>query len=86
MNKRKMLMNELKKSLIDVDSIKEAEYKLQDTIERLYPDKCWWQTTNVQIFEELFFNRISPIKLIMKIVNDIEPRDEGVGVNEKDKV
>lgn len=86
MNKKIRLISELQDSILGVEFIKEAEYKLQDTIERLYPGKCWWQTTNVQIFEELFFNRISPIKLIMKIVNDIEPRDEGVGVNEKDKV
>lgn len=36
-----------------MEQIKMAEYILQEAIEGLYPDQCWWQTTKIKIFEEL---------------------------------
>lgn len=82
MNKKIRLISELQDSIIGVEFIKEAEYKLQDTIERLYPGKFWWQTTNVKIYEELAFNRLPAIEVIWKIAHDIEPEMEGVNINE----
>jgi hypothetical protein len=36
-----------------MDQVKITEYVLQEAIEGIYPDKCWWQTTSIKIFEEL---------------------------------
>lgn len=53
--------------------IKNIEIALQAVIEKNYPDKCWWETCNVNIYMELL-NCIPPPVLVDKIVKECESK------------
>ena len=38
-------------------SIKAYEVAFQDIIERVFPDECWWEVTECQIFNHLMEHR-----------------------------
>ena len=44
-------MNELKNN--NETNIKAYEIAFQDVIEEVFPDECWWNVTNCQIFWHL---------------------------------
>lgn len=54
-----------------VTNIKEFEIAFQDVIEKAYPDKCWWQVTDCQIFMELLETR-DPDKVIDSIIAQLK--------------
>jgi len=53
-----------------IDQVKGLEFTLQEAIEGIYPDRCWFQTTKVKIFEELLGN-VSIIRICDLIAVDI---------------
>ena len=44
-------MIELRKK--DVKNIKAYEIAFQDVIEKVFPDECWWEVTDCEIFQHL---------------------------------
>ena len=54
-------------------NIKSLEVALQDVIENFYPDRCWWEVTDCQIFNELFMNGVSPREICDLIVDQLKP-------------
>ena len=58
-------------------NIKAYEIGFQDVLENLYPDKAWWEVTNVDIFQHLFMNR-NPSETLEAIVADIEGEEDTV--------
>lgn len=68
------IIENLTESVRGVENTKEAECKLQDAIEKLFPMQPWWKTTKVKIFNELGPGR-RPIKeVIAMIAYDICPQ------------
>lgn len=55
----------------DAVNIKQFEIAYQNVIESVVPDACWWEITDVEIFSDLFFNKL-PGHTILKIVNSLE--------------
>lgn len=53
------------------NNIKAYEIAFQDVIEKFYPEKSWWEVTNVSIFWSLFEGR-DPEATINEIVNSIK--------------
>ena len=47
--------------------IKNYEIAFQEVIEKIFPDKCWWEVTDCEIFLTLLETR-SPEKTIAKIL------------------
>ena len=37
----------------EVKNIKSYEIAFQDVIEEVFPDKCWWEVTDCEIFQHL---------------------------------
>lgn len=71
---------DLKSALLDAmhtlqakgnNNIKAYEIAFQDVIEKFYPEKSWWEVTNVSIFWSLFEGR-DPEATINEIVNSIK--------------
>lgn len=54
-------------------SIKSLEIALQEVIENFYPDHCWWEVTDCQIFQELFMNGVNPREICDMIVDQLKP-------------
>lgn len=53
-------------------NIKAYEIAFQDVIERLFPDKSWWEVVNLDIFSDLFANR-DPYGTIERICSSVKP-------------
>lgn len=53
-------------------NIKDLEIALQDVIENFYPDKCWWEVTDCQIFNELL-GGCNPRQICDMIVDQLKP-------------
>ena len=53
-------------------SIKSLEIALQDVIENFYPDHCWWEVTDCQIFNELL-GGCNPREICDRIVDQLKP-------------
>lgn len=58
-------------------NIKSLEVALQDVIENFYPDHCWWEVTDCQIFNELFMNGVNPREICDLIVDQLKPEFAG---------
>lgn len=58
-------------------NIKQLEIALQDVIENFYPDHCWWEVTDCQIFNELFMNGVNPREICDMIVDQLKPEFAG---------
>lgn len=58
------------------ENVKDAEHKLQDAIETVFPNKPWWKTTKVKIFNELGPSRRSVKEVIAMIAYDIFPQNK----------
>lgn len=58
-------------------NIKSLEVALQDVIENFYPDHCWWEVTDCQIFNELFMNGVNPREICDLIVDQLKPEFSG---------
>ena len=58
-------------------NIKALEVALQDVIENFYPDHCWWEVTDCQIFNELFMNGVNPRDICDLIVDQLKPEFAG---------
>ena len=83
--------NELESLLINtVDSlinnsenhIKKFEIALQNVLENYFPEKSWWEVTNINIFMDLFENR-DPYGTVRRIIDDMYGTDEGEEVVEE---
>ena len=55
-----------------VANIKAYEVAYQDIIEKLFPEKSWWEVTDCDIFQSLFNDR-DPSKTIDCIVAKLKP-------------
>ena len=53
-------------------NIKSLEIALQDVIENFYPDHCWWEVTDCQIFNELL-GGCNPRQICDMIVDQLKP-------------
>lgn len=78
--------NELESLLINtVDSlinnnenhIKKFEIALQNVLENYFPEKSWWEVTNINIFMDLFENR-DPYGTVHRIIADMYGEEEEV--------
>ena len=58
-------------------NIKQLEIALQEVIENFFPDKCWWEVTDCQIFNELFMNGVNPREICDMIVDQLKPEFAG---------
>ena len=54
-----------------VANVKSYEYAFQDIIERVYPNKSWWDITNCDIFMHLFEYK-DPQKTIVEIIKNLK--------------
>jgi hypothetical protein len=54
-------------------SIKEYEIAFQDVIEEVFPEKCWWETTDCEIFMHLLEHK-NPDKTIFEIINRLKEK------------
>lgn len=52
-------------------SIKAYEVAFQDIIERVFPDMCWWEVTECQIFNHLMEHK-DPEKTIIAILKGLK--------------
>lgn len=52
-------------------SIKAYEVAFQDIIERVFPDMCWWEVTECQIFNHLMEHK-NPEKTIIAILKGLK--------------
>ena len=66
------------------NNIKSYEVAFQDVIEKFYPEKSWWDVTDVNIFWSLFEGR-NPEATINEIVNSIKV-EETLDFDEEDYV
>lgn len=57
-------------------NIKALEVALQDVIENFYPDHCWWEVTDCQIFNELLAGT-KPREVCDMIVDQLKPEFAG---------
>ena len=55
-----------------VSNIKEYEIAFQDEIEKMFPDKSWWEVTDCDIFIDLFNNR-DPEETVDNIIDQLKP-------------
>ena len=62
-------MIELKKE--GVLQLKQYEIAFQDIIERVFPDMCWWEVTECEIFQHLMEHR-SPDATIIAILKGLK--------------
>ena len=58
-------------------NIKALEVALQDVIENFYPDHCWWEVTDCQIFNELLAGT-KPREVCDMIVDQLKPEFAGI--------
>ena len=59
---------------IDWVSIKQFEIAYQDTIERLFPNYCWWQLTNYWDIFNAMMGGINDNDIIDEIIAHIDDR------------
>lgn len=52
-------------------NIKAYEVAFQDIIERVFPDMCWWEVTECQIFNHLMEHK-DPEKTIIAILKGLK--------------
>jgi hypothetical protein len=52
-------------------SIKAYEVAFQDIIERVFPEECWWEVTECQIFDHLMEHK-DPEKTIIAILKGLK--------------
>jgi len=52
-------------------SIKAYEVAFQDIIERVFPDMCWWDVTECQIFNHLMEHK-DPEKTVIAILRGLK--------------
>lgn len=52
-------------------SIKAYEVAFQDIIERVFPDMCWWEVTECQIFNHLMEHK-DPEKTVIAILKGLK--------------
>lgn len=62
-------MIELQKN--GVLQLKAYEIAFQDVIENVFPDKCWWEVTECQIFQHLMEDR-NPNATIIAILKGLK--------------
>lgn len=58
-------------------SIKSLEVALQEVIENFYPDHCWWEVTDCQIFNELLAGT-NPREICDSIIDQLKPEFAGI--------
>ena len=51
--------------------LKEYEIAFQDVIERVFPDMCWWEVTECEIFQHLMEYR-SPEATVIAILKGLK--------------
>lgn len=51
--------------------IKKYEIAFQDVIEEVFPDECWWNVTECEIFDHLMEFK-NPEKTIMAILKELK--------------
>lgn len=61
-------------SMQQVANLKAYEVAFQETLERMYPDKLWWEITDCNIFWDLFENRDID-HTISEIINQLKVTD-----------
>lgn len=54
-----------------VINIKSYEIAFQDVIEMMFPNKCWWEVTDCDIFIHLFEYK-DPEKTIIEIIKNLK--------------
>ena len=59
------LMNE------GVTNIKDYEYEFQEVIREVFPDKCWWETVDCDIFMHLLSYK-DPEKTVIAILKGLK--------------
>ena len=52
-----LVMKNLQLQSSGATNLKQYEIAFQDTIEGMFPDKCWWEVTDCDIFGKLFETR-----------------------------
>ena len=62
-------------------NIKALEIALQDVIENFYPDHCWWEVTDCQIFNELLAGT-KPREVCDMIIDQLKPEFVSDSVDE----
>lgn len=62
-------MIELRKK--EVKNIKSYEIAFQDVIEEVFPDECWWNVTNCEIFQHLMEHK-DPEATVIAILKELK--------------
>lgn len=68
---RAALMNVVDQLMSKGAMIKEFEVGFQDVIERFYPDKCWWEVCDLNIFWDLMESR-DPEETVQHILDNMK--------------
>ena len=70
--------NVARKNLHGFPEIKAYEIAFQDVIESYYPDMCWWDVTDCQIFMELMNSGCDANAVINCIMDNLKVNDENL--------
>ena len=62
-------MIELRKK--EVKNIKAYEIAFQDVIEEVFPDECWWEVTDCEIFQHLMKHK-DPEATVIAILKELK--------------
>lgn len=54
-----------------VSNIKEYEIAFQEVIEKVFPEKCWWDVTSCQIFTHLLVHK-NPEATVIEILKKLK--------------
>lgn len=75
-DKREKLAQKLFDKMIELKKAKERNIKtyevaFQDVIEEVFPDECWWEVTNCEIFMHLMEHK-DPEKTVIEILKQLK--------------
>ena len=75
-DKREKLTQKLFDKMIELreggkTNIKAYEVAFQDVIEEVFPDECWWEVTECQIFDHLMEHK-NPRKTVIAILKGLK--------------
>lgn len=70
-----------------VPDMKQYEYKFQDAIEQVWPDKAWWQMTNYwDMFQDSIMTGKTADEVIEDIMNHIVVKEEPEEVKKEQEI
>ena len=55
----------------EVKNIKSYEIAFQDVIEEVFPDECWWEVTDCEIFQHLMEHK-DPEATVIAILKELK--------------